>query len=204
MGEKQVIINNFIRRSDKDVYYDNLTEHDYAASEFGMLSKIDKSGIKGEYKFIFHEDIIEYYLQISGQQGISDPWTRILYQYQERDFCYLLSGLSAYTLIPEKKRLFLTLIEDSCNGYYGVLGQIKRLLLEDPLNLDQARNLIEIAMPQKYQALTKADRAAIYNFQGLVFILTGDAESARESLATSMEIWQHPDNDARTIMQLSR
>ena len=126
----------------------------------------------------------------------------MLYRYHEQDFCYLLSGLAAYTDLKDKKVIFQEMIDQYCNSYYGKLGMVKRFLLDDEINIIAAQNLIVSTIPKLYEAITKEDKATIYNFQGLVNIMMGEWDSAIQSLNKSLDIWEHPENDAYRLRKM--
>lgn len=196
------LINSYIGHSGKEIYYDELPSHNYAVKEYGLYSAVDKSGLQGRYQFIFNENIINYFIYILNQPDPIDAWKNMLYRYHEQNFCYLLSGLAAYTDLKDKKVMFQEMIDQYCVSYYGKLGLVKRLLLDDEIDINAAQNLMVSTIPKLNEAITKEDKATIYNFQGLVNITVREWDFAMQSLDKSLDIWRHPENDAHRLRQL--
>lgn len=196
------LINLYIRHSDKAIFYDKLPSHAYAVKEYGLYSAVDKSGQQGLYQFILNENILNYFIDTFNQPVPIDAWKKILYRYHEQHFCYLMSGLASYTNLKDKKEMFHEMVDQYCDSYYGKLGLVKRFLLDDEIDINAAQNLIASAIPKVNEAITKEDRATIYNFQGLVNIMLGEWDLATQNLNKSLGIWLHQENDAHRLRQI--
>jgi hypothetical protein len=203
MSEEQRVdhLKRFIANTEKIIQYDDIAIKNYAKENFGLYTRLNKTEESDFISFIFNPDIFQYYIKMIEIGEPLDPWQIVMYRYNLSNFCYWASGLAAFTPAKEKQIFFQENIEKHCKGYYGYLGQIRKLLVEQSIDWSIANRLINAAKVHVKQSVTKADEAALYNFEAQMFINTNKHLEAKQVIMQSIKIWGHPDNSAYELLK---
>ncbi|MGY8814426.1 MAG: glycosyltransferase family 117 protein [Gammaproteobacteria bacterium] len=203
MTEEQRVdqIRNFIANAEKTIQYDDIPITSYAKENFGLYARLNKTEKSDFISFIFNPAIYQYYIKMIEIGEPIDPWQVIMYRHNLSSFCYWMSGLAAFTSGKEKQLFFQDNIEEHCRGFYGYLGQLRKLLVDQSIDWSVANRLIIEAKVYIKQSVTKADEAALYNFEALMLINTDKHLEAKHVIMQSINIWDHPDNDAYDLLK---
>ncbi len=194
-------LNNFIRNSERPVYFTYGLAHDFTTIDYGIVKKIVNNPEVTKDIAILDDQSIRHINHLLNQDVPNDPWKRMHYKLLFNDYCRILLK------IHQENQQFPGLngeghkaTQQVCSMYPGKLEHIDALLNNDLVDTTKLAALLEEAEALRHQSVMKADNARLEFYRGHYYRLIGNDKAAQESFEQSLQIWNHPQNPARNML----
>ena len=198
--ELKTLINDFIRDTDRPVYYANDFPNDYARDRYGFYTRADKKLPVGEERLNIlpaHLKFLEFW---ADKYSPVNLWDRMHYNLVLSDYCKLILN-ATYSEQDEITPDVLKNVSDfACANYQGVLNRIQFALNKPETSQAELDEYFRQAMEYQEQAITKEEQARLDYYNGIYNIRMYNIESARINFELSLKIWPHPENPAQKML----
>ena len=123
----------------------------------------------------------------------------------QKNWLLAYGRIASYLLInsDEKREETQRHLDKAQAGPWIQLGAVRRVLEDwDLTALPDARNWMrQIDARMFLEPRTKESLAIYYNQRGGLLFIQGQQDEARQSFIKSLEVWDHPDNEARILLE---
>ena len=196
-GALKNLINDFIRKTDRPVYYSNDFPNDYAQDRYGFYTKADKALPAGEERLSLlptHLKFLEFW---ADKYSPVNLWERMHYNLVLSDYCNLILTATYSNQNKINPDVLKNAADFSCANYQGALNRVRFALNAPDTSQGELDTYFRQAREYQDQAITKEERARLDYYSGIYNLRLNNKEMARTNFQSSIKLWPHPDNPAQ-------
>ena len=193
--ESQQLIDSYIDKTDRPVYYLYGLYHHYGVEEYGLFNRVAKGLPVNYHRAIALKEVDDYFMKIHNHGEPEDPWEKMHYRLVFAEYCKYKYSLE-YPESIAQLRNNIGPISRLCQKYHSKLEFIGQILARDNSDLSLAESLLTQAERLLSEAIVKSDIARFYYYQGEIKLRQENRAAAIETFRVSLKMWPHPDNPA--------
>ena len=197
---KKARIHNFIKHTDRPVYFSTTLLTDFGFEDFGLYAKVNPEIKLPNRKIILLPEIIDFFEQELNRDEPYDQWENMFYYLLESEYCRITASQILFQENFSARKFNLNNLKTVCRGYYGGTELAELMLYQSHPDWQFLYELLYDVESKKYKVNSMEDSVRIYNLWGKYYQLRGDLDNARSSLQKSISIWPNPENRAYKLL----
>ncbi len=188
-------IHNFIRHTDRPVYYVNTFVDGYSETDYAIYKKINRNLDSKLQQVVILPEVSQFLSTLHARGEPFHNWEKMHYREILATSCSSLMKFSVYSNTTDNQDIY-DLKNKVCNNFQGYLVQADYLLESENRNLRQISELLERAEGLLEYQVLKNEKSKLYYLQGRLLALQDNMAAAKLKYIESYQNWPSPNNPA--------
>jgi len=193
---KQRAVRDFVRASQRPVYFMGLHPGGWASEDFGFYSRIDPSGPADQHRSVLRPELLALALRMAEQPENMDPWSRALANSQMAAFVPVLAQQLADERDPLRAARDRAGLEELRAHFHGIYGWLNWALAHEELEPEPALEWVMRAEALAGDHVSKLEQASLQRAKANWLLQLGREEEAAQCLLHSVELYPVLENPA--------
>jgi len=190
------IINEFIIKTDRPVYYTNGLMHDYGVEDYGLVKHVLKTDATAYQRVIALPEIQSYLYSLIKQADPVDRWEKIHKKVLYARGCRIAILLKKYAGEKDLDHKVDELGSSLCGNLQGKYVEIEQQMLNPVPDIEKIKILLDEARTMIKQSAIKQEESWLDYIEGEMHVMIGDDVRAIDSFNKAILVWDHPENPA--------
>jgi hypothetical protein len=193
---KQRAVRDFVRSSQRPVYYIGVRPDGWASEDFGFYSRIDPSGPADRHRSALRPELLALALRMADQPENMDPWSRIFANSQLAAFANMLGQQLAYERDPQRAARYRAALEVLRAHFHGIYGWLNWALAQEEMEPEPVLEWVMRAEALAGDHVSKLEQASLQRAKANLLLQLGREDEAAQCLVDSVELYPVLENPA--------
>jgi hypothetical protein len=193
-GNMQEVVNDFIRSTDRRVFYFPSLPHRHHNTFYGLYFEVLEGGADTSNRAVATPRVLDYFARAMLREEPRDMRERIHYRYLKSSYCGLVANVVASPGHGADVSAPVFDLARGCNDFYGLMSRAAVALGRKDPDHAAALGLLRMAERHIDEVVQIRDLAALYHLSGRSHEAAGDHAQAAAYHAKSIALLPTTDN----------